>query len=349
MSVSLKLESIDINLSQLMLDPNNYRLSYDSLDTQYEDKFVVDLQDDIEKKLSKEKLSDLMDSILENGFLEVDRIVVRRLKGINDKYLVVEGNRRTAALKSLLHEHNEGYLNLGPDLLEKMSSLSVVLINSENENDVKEYQHTLMGVRHVSGPKKWTGMQSAKLICDLFVENKTASQIGSLLGISAIEANRRMRGYVAYKQLVKNEIYGSFTKSKHYALLLEFLSKKEARDWLDWSDEKAIQSSKHQKILYSHIVKLPENESVEISNPTQAREFCKAITIPQFRDMLEGGSMFSQLGPITEGLEEQTAEIKRFSVFVNSLKHEQLSSENRTSLKTITSKIEKLLEASLHG
>ena len=339
MSVSLKLEEKLVHLDQLMLDPNNYRLSYDSVDQHYDDDKVVEMQETIERKLAKEKLSDLIDSIVENGFLEVDRIVVRKLEGEEQRYLVVEGNRRTAALKSLYQDHQEGFLELSESLLDKMCSLSVLLINADDKEEIKEYQHTLMGVRHVSGPKRWTGMQSAKLVCDLFEQNHTATQIGSLLGISAIEANRRMRGYLAYRQLASDPKYREFAKSKHYALLLEFVSKKDVRVWLGWSDRNMITSKPAKEILYSHILKLPNQSQVEINNPTQAREFCKALSIPKFRKKLEKGIPLSKLGPITESVEEQEKEFSSFYAFLETLDPNLISSNNRKQLASIVSKI----------
>jgi hypothetical protein len=343
MNVSLKLEDMTVNLDKLMLDPNNYRLSYDAIETVYSDSEVVGIQDIIEKKIAKENLDDLMDSILENGFIEVDRIVVRKLKGENDKYLVIEGNRRTASLKILNSEHKAGYIKLPQPLLDKIERLNVVLINSDDMKEIEKYQHTLMGVRHVSGPKKWTGMQSAKLICDLASQSNSASQIGGLLGISGTEANRRMRGYLAYKQLATDSTYGEYIKSKHYTLLLEFLAKSEIREWLKWSDEKTITSSKNRLILYSHIVKRPE-KAAEITNPTQAREFCKAISIPKFRKLIENNVPYSQLGPITQSVEEQDREIKSFSTFLATLNGEELTAQNRTRLTTISNSIKGLLK-----
>ncbi|OED68970.1 hypothetical protein A143_07120 [Vibrio splendidus ZS-139] len=344
MSVSLNLEGIKVHLDQLMLDPNNYRLTYDAVEVVHEDDEVIGIQSEIERKLAKEKLGDLIDSIVENGFLEVDRIVVRKLEGESDKYLVIEGNRRTAALKSLYRDHKEGFIELSHSLMDKIKAINVLLIAGGTQEEITDYQHTLMGVRHVSGPKKWTGMQSAKLVCDLVKQDNSPSQIGALLGISAIEANRRMRGYLAYKQLSDDQRYGKYVKSKHYALLLEFVSKKEVRDWLEWSDDKQIISEKSQNILYSHIVKTSNALEVEIKNPTQAREFCKALTIPKFRTLINKNVPLSKLGPITESIEEQDREIKNFSVFLNSIKVEELSSKNRSTLETISKKIRSLLE-----
>ena len=46
-------------------------------------------------------VTELQYSILRNGFLPLDRIVVRPISGSNGKYVVVEGTRRLAALRFL--------------------------------------------------------------------------------------------------------------------------------------------------------------------------------------------------------------------------------------------------------
>lgn len=344
MSVSLRLDNIVVSIQQLMLDPNNYRLAYGSKATTYADSEVCSIQEDIERQLAKEKLTDLRDSIIENGFLEVDRIVVRKLDGHeNEKYLVVEGNRRTAALKSLLEDHHDGFLVLDDTLLKKLNSINVVLINSSNPDEIRNYANTLMGIRHVSGPKKWTGMQSAKLICNLFDQKKTPTQIGSLLGISAIEANRRRRGFLAYSQLAIDPTYGSNIQNKHYTLLLEFVSKKSIRNLLDWTDKKQINNTIYRQIIYSHIVKGVDGSKPQITNPTQAREFVKALGIPRFEAKIVSGVTYKDLGPISENTEDIDSELKRIRAFFNKLDKDLLSQTNYSTMKSIKAEIELLL------
>ena len=344
MSVSLRLDNIVVGIHQLMLDPNNYRLAYGSEDRTFADSEVGNIQEDVERQLAKEKLTDLRDSIIENGFLEVDRIVVRNLDDHeNEKYLVVEGNRRAAALKSLLEDHNDGFLVLDDTLLKKLNSINVVLINSSNPDEIKNYANTLMGIRHVSGPKKWTGMQSAKLICNLFDQNKTATQIGSLLGISAIEANRRRRGFLAYSQLSIDPNYGSNIQNKHYTLLLEFVSNKSIRDLLDWTDKKQINNTKYRQIIYSHIVKGSDDNKPQITNPTQAREFVKALSIPRFEAKILSGFTYKDLGPISENTEDIDSELKKIKAFFNKLEKDLLSHTNYSTMRSIKEEIELLL------
>lgn len=349
MSVRYQITDTTVRLDQLILDPNNYRLAYNPLEPAKSDEEAVneEVQENVLRKITKEKLQDLKDSILENGFLEIDRIVVRKLNIPNDDlFLVVEGNRRTAALKSLLEEHNDGLIELPSSLLTKLNRLNVVALNTDEVGNYVNYASTLMGVRHVSGPKKWTGMQSAKLICDLFQQDMTATQIGSLLGISAIEANRRKRGYLAYNQMAKDSKYGDKIKNKHYTLLLEFLAKKSMHEWLNWSDEKQIRNELAREIVYSHIAEGPNGEKPEISNPTQARELIKALSIPRYREQLESKKMFSELGAISADNEEISWEISNFISFLKNLDASLLTAKDINALDSIVQEVEVLKRSS---
>ena len=54
----------------------------------------------------REKIKDLMESFKVNGFLKDDVIQARDLG--NNNYLVIEGNRRVAALKTLQEDYRRG-------------------------------------------------------------------------------------------------------------------------------------------------------------------------------------------------------------------------------------------------
>ncbi|ECP5780322.1 hypothetical protein FUA83_24030, partial [Salmonella enterica] len=100
------------NLKNLYLDPNNYRF----VDNENH-KFVTEdniLDPQVQKRSrtfiegkGKENIRDLIASFKANGFLDVDRIQARELG--DNKYLVLEGNRRVTALKALQEDFDNGY------------------------------------------------------------------------------------------------------------------------------------------------------------------------------------------------------------------------------------------------
>lgn len=296
----MKLVNLRLPLSQLLLDPNNYRLDYGAAASPIPDSEIVSLQEETQDRLEKERLGDLRDSILENGFLEIDRIVVRRLDMDQspEEYVVVEGNRRTAALKGLLRDHLDGIVDLPAELINKTSSLNVVCIDASAE-DTRVAAAGLMGIRHVSGPKRWTGYQSARLIAELYEGGKTLSEIASLLGISSQDAGRRLRGFAAFVQMRNDPKYGSQVQTKHYALLLEFLApRKCGRKWLKWNDEvRRFTNVQNLGRLYSALVP-GQTGSTEISNPGDAREFLAFLASPRHRALIEDDVKLEDLPPL---------------------------------------------------
>jgi hypothetical protein len=82
--------SISINYQKLIVNPENYR--FDPVDTQQQ---AIDLM--LEEK--GEEIFILSKHIMENGLDEGKNLRVFKLKG--DNYLVLDGNRRTTALKCL--------------------------------------------------------------------------------------------------------------------------------------------------------------------------------------------------------------------------------------------------------
>ncbi len=277
--MSIKLKDIRVPLSKLFLDPDNYRVAKKTDRHKSSSAEIRDLQNEIFGALKKQKLADLKDSILKNGFLTVDRIVVTRL---DDDYLVIEGNRRVAAYKSLVLDYEKGFLEdskIG-DLIEQSHAISAVLIEG-SEDEIRDYSDALMGIRHVSGAKKWHGWQSAKLVNSMYENGKSLSDIGLMLGISSIDAGRRMRGYKAFQQLENDSLWGEKKEAHHYGLLLEFLApNKNAKQWLGWSDSsKSFESILHLHRVYRAITK-KDDDTYEVRNIDDAREFIKRLETP---------------------------------------------------------------------
>uniref|UniRef100_UPI004047C80E hypothetical protein n=1 Tax=Rheinheimera sp. TaxID=1869214 RepID=UPI004047C80E len=336
----MKLLDIRVSVEQLMLDPNNYRLNYEGEPTNIFDIDVASYQDQVMEALEKERLGELRDSIIENGFLEVDRIVVRRLNVDVQptRYLVIEGNRRAAAFKGLIEDHKEGYLTLPNELIEKSRSIGVICIEG-SESEIRDYSNTLMGIRHVSGPKKWAGLQSAKLIYDMRLSGKKLSEIGKLLGITDKDAGRRYRGYVAFKQMKDDPQYGSHVNTHHYALLLEFIGgSTKARQWLAWSDENGFEHKENKQRLYKALCNL--DGYVEIKNPNDAREFQKYLEIPEYELLINSGETISNFPDLQQSVKGAKKVISNFSRFLDNISSFTINEIDIVELESILSKLE---------
>lgn len=336
--MAIKLQDIRVPLIKLLLDPDNYRVAKKTDEHKSSLQEIHDLQNQIFQTLKKQKLADLKDSILKNGFLTVDRIVVTLLD--DDNYLVIEGNRRVAAFKSLISDYEKGYLedtNIA-DLIEKSQAISAVLVNG-TEDEIRDYSNALMGIRHVSGAKKWHGWQSAKLVNNMFENGHTLADIGLMLGITSIDAGRRMRGYKAFQQFENDPIWGSKKETHHYGLLLEYLvSNKKAKQWLGWSEHsKSFENTDRLRRVYQAIAK-KDNGTYEVRNTDDAREFIKRLETVSGQQRIMEVDSYKDIE--LEGIQNNVSSL---SAILSLLRHVSKEQANQAEGKAVIKEIRELL------
>ncbi len=166
-SLTSLLKPVQVNLVDLLLDPNNPRFAElgQKLDAVPEGRFAeekVQQQTYERMKTPRFDVAELRDTIKNLGFLPMDRIVVRRWKGSDSaspKFVVVEGNRRIAALNWLIELQDSGRESFTSEQLNNFTQLEVLLLDDEAapENSML----ILPGLRHVSGIKEWGPYQKA--------------------------------------------------------------------------------------------------------------------------------------------------------------------------------------------
>lgn len=247
-------EQREVDLDQLLLDPNNFRVQDTENYVVAEESRFGDatVQDRAYRRLRPEGLAELKKSILTNGFLPIERLVVRPYNripaGISDdtteassnepretvqRYLVLEGNRRVAALRWIREDHEAG-VPVPSTVLEVLSRVPVVDVGP----DVDESTHmALMGIRHVGGIKQWDGYQRAKLVTELRDNHDLqSSEVADRLGMTVNEVNRRYRAYKALDQMRSDEVFGDAARSSMYPIFHEAVSLPQVRTWLGWDE-----------------------------------------------------------------------------------------------------------------
>lgn len=346
--MAIQLLEIKVGLGQLMLDPNNYRLNNGEEVVDFSAEEIVAAQFDTQERLVKENVTDLASSIRENGFLEVDKIVVKKLIGLDSvgtKYLVIEGNRRTSAFKSIMREIsrvNDGGNKIERELREKSLGINVILVGGEEE-EILDYSHRLMGIRHVSGPRQWGGFQGARLIDSMF-KSKDYKEISSLLGMRPAETQRRHEAYLAFKQMQSDEKYKDRAHIKYFTLLSEFVASNKfcKEEWLGWNKaSKKFENTKHLHLVYDAIV-LGDNNKQELTNPSKARKFIRSLSKPSLRQEIEEGVPFSELSEHHWGSDKNQKRIYDFTKFIS--KVSCFEEQERLALKGLKTVIDRVLD-----
>jgi hypothetical protein len=159
-----KVEDAELAPSLLKLDPNNPRMSLNwGQPKKYSVKDLCSetLQTKVFKEILKPKykVPQLIKSISSKGFVPgTDRLIVKRLAGTKS-YLVLEGNRRTAAITYLLGRKDE----LRGPVLQSIKTIPVQIF-SYSENDAfseEEVLEFLLATIQVEGKETWGPMENA--------------------------------------------------------------------------------------------------------------------------------------------------------------------------------------------
>jgi hypothetical protein len=167
----------------------------------------------------------------------MERVIVVPYAAKQGFFLVVEGNRRVASLKSLLRDDEEGVLSLTEKQRKDFSMVPCAVLQSTGAQ-LKHAERVIMGIRHIAGPKGWGAYQQALLVGELKDEEGLEFRdIGEKLGISATEAARRYRAIRALKHMEMDELYGRKAEPAFYKLFHELVSIQELRTRFGWSME----------------------------------------------------------------------------------------------------------------
>jgi len=233
---------ISKNLKNLFLDPNNYRFVDNDQHKPVSDKDLLDAT--IQRRTRvfiegnrQENIRDLIASFKANGFLDVDIIQVKDLGDNN--YLVLEGNRRVTALKALQEAHEKGFDigKLDPGIFRSVPF-------EIHDNDDVEKHLIVMGLKHISGNKKWSTFNQSKLLFDFLqpYQDKPRDEylakedeLINSLGISKTRLRSMLRVYNLINSYKSSE-YGEQFEPNMFGIFEEIIKKPAIKSWLDWND-----------------------------------------------------------------------------------------------------------------
>lgn len=232
-----ELIEIVVTPDQLLLDPNNPRLfdrpisrspiSAELIDTK-------ETQSRLLAEISKAKhgLDDLVYSIQAQGFVNLDTLLVKPLNGAN-KYLVLEGNRRTAAIKTLLAADS-----IERDAKDALRTLAVKELRLEDGEDEDEEVQKIISMRHLQKPRQWSPIARASAIYNNYmmqhkklvggpmniINDKVLARTSQIIGMQKPALRQAMGVFAIYKELSDQ---GFGIRAEHFSLL-EMLVKSRA-------------------------------------------------------------------------------------------------------------------------
>lgn len=304
-----QLEEIEVRIDDLFLDPNNPRFAdlHDRVGAVPPERITESgVQEKALERILDERfeVNQLKDSIRTIGFLTIDRLVVTPLPQPG-KHLVIEGNRRIGAIKSLIQDYKNGEVDLPTDILESITKFLVLVLNESDPTKREHLARILQGVRHVSGIRPWGPYQQAQIVAMMLEDGRDQSEICEVLGLPKKRVNILRRCFYGLNQMRKDDDYGEEAKPSLFSHFDEIFKTPKVRDWLEWDDEKnSFQNEESRKLLYSWVAgaedenghrqapKIFDHKELRklpqlMGDPRQFRRFCESSSL-QIDEALRG-------------------------------------------------------------
>ena len=180
----------DMHVTDLVFDLENPRLiEYDLPENPSDSEIVAVLWEEMDVR-------ELVLSIAASGFFRHEPLLVAKEGGEN---IVIEGNRRLAAVKSLLDPSlvdvpGATIPRIDSDAKEALTSLPVVV-------QTREESWRYIGFKHVNGPAKWSSFAKAQYIAKVYrVYGVALQEIASQIGDTHSTVQRLFRGMMVIEQ-----------------------------------------------------------------------------------------------------------------------------------------------------
>jgi hypothetical protein len=234
-AISQDLVPISIPLTKIYLDPNNPRfVTSDWQDIPETDVPLESVQEQARARLVRSYGIDKLKMSMEvNGYLPIDRVVVRAIK--NSEYVVLEGNRRICAAKLIGPIDSEGK-NVSEEVLASFKEIPCL----EYIGQESDASWIFQGLRHISGIVEWSAYNKAKLLVEqMESEHLGLTEVGRRFGLSPFGAGQWVRGFYAFKQAKQESDYIAEVEERSYLFFQELFSRSsiKVREWLEWDEE----------------------------------------------------------------------------------------------------------------
>jgi hypothetical protein len=275
-----------IEVGELHLDPKNPRLA----DTAH-----TDTQASILKVMTRDfDLQPLIDSMYQNGFFWEEPLVAVRepLPELKDKkvLVVIEGNRRLAALKTI-HQHPELY----PDAAarERLEKIPVI------ERDDRKETLAFVGFRHITGIVPWESAAKAQYAHDLVKRGLSLEQIAQTIG----DKTRDIARWVRTQSLVEHAHEQGLTeadaaKAFYFSYLLTSTDAPATKRWLEMKTDETsglvtdINSERLEKLWFWLYGSKAREISPVVPESRQIHSLNKVIaSVPAVQELQKTGNL----------------------------------------------------------
>lgn len=298
-----------VKTKNVFIDASNPRLGGGSLKA---------TQESLQKVLMSEPhfANELVESFVKNGFIEYEPLVVRQE---GETYIVIEGNRRLAAIKHILADPDKYPANI----VEELKEIPVLVFHQKADSTHAKEIRTYLGVRHLLGYREWPA-ESKAMFLDQNI--KSRADFKRLKSEFAMPRNDIARYLVPYRvKKTAKEILKSFqsVEDQTFWTLGEALQRAGIKEYIklevDNNSLKVLGFDKTKfryllEFLYGSSSNTPRGTkrsrgSRRITETRQLTRLAKVLANKRGSEKLEGGSSLEEAELYVSSREETIARL----------------------------------------
>jgi hypothetical protein len=225
-----------INIAQLKLDEQNPRIPKSIRESNPTEQQLI------EYMLLNASLIELMLAIGQNGYFPGEQLLVV-LDTNDDKYRVVEGNRRLSAVKLLNNPElatvqKSKVQQVIKETTERPTEIPCLIFDNEQEI------HKYLGFKHITGIKEWRLLEKARYLYGLketlFADKniiQASREIAKMIGSRMDYVRRVLVGYEVYKVIEDDNNFYNIRdlsdKSFYFNYIVDSLNHTNIRNFID--------------------------------------------------------------------------------------------------------------------
>lgn len=252
---------------------------------------------------------DLVPSLLENGFIQYEPLVTRRE---GNEYVVVEGNRRLAAVR---HIRSNAAL-YDPVQVARLDRIPV-LVFPETEGAAQKtaeaQQRIYLGVRHLFGFREWPPESKARFLDQQIKGAADLKRLERELNIKRTEFRRYV---VPYRLRRKAKDSWTPYKDQEFWVLGEGLNREGIKEYIELEvDAKSLQvrgfkPDKLEKLL-EFIYGKPDGEGARITDTRQLSRLASVLQSKDATQALERGRPLDEAYLLVESTETSLGTLEK--------------------------------------
>lgn len=254
----------DLKPSELLLDPANLRLLEVADESLANTSAKLIGQPAVQRRVldvilesTEADIAGLRNSIISNTFLRHERLIVAPYD--EDQYIVLEGNRRLSAVKSILLEKNK---DIPPQVIDSIGTLPCIVLEGDPKGPIskkldyfRKQAEVFIGMRHLMGAKEWEPASRYEFQHRLIEEGWSVGDVAKRFNRKNAEVLRDLLAHKLFRDFRDYEHKLRYSHQLTYNAFSEAARSRSIKNWLGWStDTQEIENPDNEKIFFKYLV-----------------------------------------------------------------------------------------------